>query len=156
MAHALRPDRHADPALQITTSACGQAESVLRDVAALASAISQSNQVMEEPALSPRKLARQLAFALASLKASLAFCMRGLQLMLRDIGEVALLAPKLWQKGLGKEDIKLVKRTATDVVRLPALLTSRRHPSRSGGVALASGSSKGGASPNLRHRHSHA
>ena len=97
-------------------------------MATLASAISQSNQVTEEPALSPRKLARQLAFALASFKASLAFCWRGLQLMCRDVGEVSMLAPKLWQKGLGKEDISLVKRTLTDVVCLAT--QSRGHAGR--------------------------
>ena len=133
---------------QITASACGQAESVLRDVATLASAISQSNQVTEEPALSPRKLARQLAFALASFKASLAFCWRGLQLMCRDVGEVAMLALKLWQQGLGKEDILLVKRTLTDVVCLATAPASHRLPPTSS-MALVSGLGAGMSGPRL-------
>lgn len=100
-------------------SACASAEELLRDVAQLAANISVGEQMTEPSPISVRRIARQLSFAFSSFKSSLAFCYRGLQLMCRDIAEVASLVPKLWrERSLSVDDLKLIKRTGVDVVML--------------------------------------
>ena len=104
-------------------SVAERCELLLTEVGQLAGALSLPNATTANEGL-PRRMARQLSFAISSFKQAMGFCARGFSILLRDCAEVGLLVSQV----RGSRPRARVRLSLSHLRRLSPLPFSRASP----------------------------